>query len=66
MGFKRGESVRVARDLYPDEGSRSFVGRVGRVTGVSENTVTVNGLGDLDQPHESKSWGFDVQEIEKA
>lgn len=66
MGFKRGDTVRIARDLYAEEGSRSFVGRVGTVTGVTDTAVTVNGLGDLDAPVETKSWGFDTREVEQA
>jgi hypothetical protein len=60
--YKPGDPVRIIRDLY-DDGSCNFVGKVGRLTAVWENTVTVNGISD-DQP--AKSWGFDINEIEPA
>ena len=46
MGFKKGDSVRIARDLYQDDDSQSFVGKVGRVIGVTD-TYVKDGLGDL-------------------
>jgi ribosomal protein L21E len=67
MKYKKGDCVRIARDLYPDDHAPScFVGRVGRVTGVRDGFVTVNGLGDLGEPFDPKSWGFDIREVEPA
>ncbi|MFJ4091214.1 hypothetical protein ACIPYS_06480 [Kitasatospora sp. NPDC089913] len=60
--FKKGDTVRIARDLFPEEGSRSFVGQTGEVAGTVGNSVVVSGL----DPGSSQKYGFDPDEVEPA
>ncbi|GGQ66210.1 hypothetical protein [Kitasatospora griseola] len=60
--FKKGDTVRIARDEYAENGSRDFTGQVGQVRTPGPDGVTVAGL---DSGNDQSYWFFN-SEIERA
>ncbi|KJY32153.1 hypothetical protein [Streptomyces sp. NRRL S-495] len=66
FGFSKGESVRISGDSYPEEGTHSFVGQVGKVSGYVGEMVIVEGLSGCDATPSGSKYGFGPEEIERA
>lgn len=60
MKIKKGDTVRVARDNYPEEGSRNFVGMTGKCIGANDSSVGIR------FPGEEQPYGFAPEEVERA
>ncbi|RKE19625.1 hypothetical protein [Streptomyces sp. TLI_171] len=60
--FKKGDTVRIARDKYAENGSRDFTGQVGQVCTTGPEGTTVAGL---DAGSDQSYW-FENSEIERA
>ncbi|GHE28548.1 hypothetical protein GCM10018781_80820 [Kitasatospora indigofera] len=61
--FKRNDTVRIAQNLFHEEGSRSFVGETGTVNTAKPDGVTIAGL---DGPDSTQTYWFSSDEVEKA
>ncbi|MEU3492201.1 hypothetical protein ABZ747_01740 [Kitasatospora cineracea] len=60
--FKKGDTVRIARDAYTENGFRDFTGQVGQVRASGPEGTTVTGL---DAGSDQSYW-FENSEIEHA